>query len=253
MKKVLFALFIIALSMSSNEVSAQKFFDKLSKAIDKTSTVIDNVLGADTETTQPVAQPTANTSDGVVINGVTWATANVAAPGKFAATPRDEGMYYQFGIKVGWCSGGPGKDEGGVTPTPASAKWGGVNGRDWSVQNDPCPDGWRVPTRAELTKLTDAAKVKYERETDEGGGRVIGIFTDIQTGHSIVMPAYQRVEMDGWLSWGDYGGYWSSTAYTQKQYHAYQLNPNYGSYDKPGAAVYENYSYYGYYVRCVKK
>ena len=33
---------------------------------------------------------------GVVINGVKWATRNVAAPGKFATSPEDAGMFYQW-------------------------------------------------------------------------------------------------------------------------------------------------------------
>ena len=41
------------------------------------------------------------TDVGVSIIGVTWATRNVDAPGKFAATPEDPGMFYQWNRKVG--------------------------------------------------------------------------------------------------------------------------------------------------------
>jgi len=37
--------------------------------------------------------------EGVVINGVKWATRNVAAPGTFAANPQDAGMFYQWNRK----------------------------------------------------------------------------------------------------------------------------------------------------------
>ena len=39
---------------------------------------------------------------GVEINGVTWATRNVDAPGTFAAKPEDMGMFYQWNSKVSW-------------------------------------------------------------------------------------------------------------------------------------------------------
>jgi len=38
---------------------------------------------------------------GVVINGVTWATRNVDAPGTFVANTKDAGMFYQWNSKVG--------------------------------------------------------------------------------------------------------------------------------------------------------
>ena len=47
--------------------------------------------------TTPIAAPT----DGVVINGVRWATRNVDKPGTFAANPEDAGMLYQWNRKVG--------------------------------------------------------------------------------------------------------------------------------------------------------
>ena len=40
--------------------------------------------------------------EGVIINGVKWATRNVATLGTFAAKPEDAGMFYQWGHKIGW-------------------------------------------------------------------------------------------------------------------------------------------------------
>lgn len=45
-----------------------------------------------------------NSVDGVVINGVRWATCNVAAPGQFATNPEDAGMFYQWDDTIGWSS-----------------------------------------------------------------------------------------------------------------------------------------------------
>jgi len=44
--------------------------------------------------------------DGVLINGVMWATCNVDSPGTFASQPY-EGMFYQWSRKIGWSSTNP--------------------------------------------------------------------------------------------------------------------------------------------------
>ena len=43
---------------------------------------------------------------GVRINGIVWATRNVAAPGTFVAKPEDAGMFYQWNRKVAWAPTG---------------------------------------------------------------------------------------------------------------------------------------------------
>jgi len=40
--------------------------------------------------------------EGVVINGVKWATRNVDRPNTFAETPESAGMFYQWNDKIGW-------------------------------------------------------------------------------------------------------------------------------------------------------
>lgn len=58
--------------------------------------------------------------EGVVINGVTWATHNVGAPGEFVAEPEDFGNYYTFKQAL-----------------------------------NACPEGWRMPTLEESVGLAD--------------------------------------------------------------------------------------------------
>ena len=88
--------------------------------------------------------------EGVTINSVTWATRNVGAPGKFATKPDDPGMFYQFNRKVGWSATNP------RTSSPSGRSWTYSPGTTaWSSANDPCPDGWRVPSWEELRRLTD--------------------------------------------------------------------------------------------------
>lgn len=80
---------------------------------------------------------------GVLINGIVWATRNVASPGNFTTRPEDTGWFYQWNRKKGWLATG---DVTGWNSSPAS-------GDVWSSANDPCPEGWRLPTKDELNKL----------------------------------------------------------------------------------------------------
>ena len=90
--------------------------------------------------------------NGVLINGVVWATRNVASPGTFAQNPHDVGMYYQWNRRIGWSSTYPMVNSDGGTTWNNSIP----TGTAWYAQNDPCPAGWRVPTQQELQSLIDA-------------------------------------------------------------------------------------------------
>ena len=92
-------------------------------------------------------EPYISTSlDGVVINGVRWATRNVDAPGTFAASPQSTGMFFQWNRPTGWAA------TGNVTGWDNSAPIGTY----WTRANDPCPPGWRVPTKQEFISLSEA-------------------------------------------------------------------------------------------------
>ena len=153
---------------------------------------------------------TATVSDdinGVVINGVRWATRNVGAPGTFAARPENHGMFYQWNRKIGWSS----KDRGiigsnGVTEWDSSIPTGAT----WEKSNDPSPTGWRLPTTDEIQKLLDSEKVKSEAIYLNGieGSK----FTDKTTGNTLFLP-YACILNDNTLSNGfisGTGAYWSS-------------------------------------------
>ena len=88
---------------------------------------------------------------GVVINGIRWATRNVASFGFFALTSECSGMFYQWGRREGWSSEFPGF---GV-PVPG---WNPdyVGGWVWNIDDDPCPEGWRIPTRDQFELLIEA-------------------------------------------------------------------------------------------------
>ena len=78
-----------------------------------------------------------NISSGVVINGVRWATRNVDSPGTFTDAPESFGSHFQW-------NRGEWQDYWGNFVT------------EWTRENDPCPQGWRVPTSNELHSLINS-------------------------------------------------------------------------------------------------
>jgi len=135
--------------------------------------------------------------EGVVINGVKWATRNVDAPGTFAAKPEDTGMFYQYNRNIAWATAGevPGWD----TYLP--------EGIVWEKANDPSPAGWRVPTFDEIKTLLVLDKVDNEWTTENG---INGCkFTDKSTGNSIFLPAAGfRFYLGTLTHQGTFGYYW---------------------------------------------
>ena len=138
------------------------------------------------------------TDSGVIINGVKWATRNVAAPGTFAVNPEDAGMFYQWDFKMAF----PATGTVSLWPQSYSTR------NTWEKFNDPSPDGWHIPTLEECIKLRDKEKVTTEWTTLNGvNGRR---FADIATGHSIFLPATGW--RGGWYGMiylpGEVGSYW---------------------------------------------
>jgi len=112
---------------------------------------------------------------GVVINGVRWATRNVGAQGTFASSPCDYGGYYS------------------------------MNEAEYI-----CPVGWRLPTLAEQKTLIDVNKVTFEWTYQNGvaGGK----FTDKDTNNTLFLPATGTCDYTGMISnIGSLARYRSST------------------------------------------
>jgi uncharacterized protein (TIGR02145 family) len=139
----------------------------------------------------------------VKINGVKWAKFNVDMPGTFAANPEDAGMFYQWNRKVGWSSTDPMINSNGGTIWDDT----GSEGDSWEKANDPCPTGWRVPTKEELQSLVDADS--QWTMVNDVNGRIFG--SDDQT---LFMPAagHRCIHLGGNLHYVDTTGYyWSSS------------------------------------------
>ncbi|MCL2327130.1 MAG: fibrobacter succinogenes major paralogous domain-containing protein [Bacteroidetes bacterium] len=165
----------------------------------------------------------------VVINGVKWAPCNVDTPGTFAASPESAGKFYQWNCRKAWAA------TGYVSGWDSSTS----SGTTWEKANDPCPAGWRVPTRTELQSLVSTT---YTWTTKNGvPGREFG-----SGRNSLFIPAagYRLFNTGELRATGVFGAYWSSTPHDETL--AYDV------YFPEGNAV-EGRSgrSYGYSVRCV--
>jgi uncharacterized protein (TIGR02145 family) len=138
--------------------------------------------------------------EGVVINGVKWATRNVDTFGTFATKPENAGMIYQWNHKAAWPT--TGDIISWYTIPPKSTAW--------AKANDPSPAGWRIPTFGEINTLLDANKVSNEWiAINNVNGRK---FTDKVSGKSIFLPAVGFRDDNGMLLWaGSNGHYWSTS------------------------------------------
>ena len=180
---------------------------------------------------------------GVVINGVCWAECNVDEPGTFAATPLSYGMLYTWNQKKAW-----------PLETQDTWGWSGEHFYEWTVDNDPCPSGWRVPTIEEFQKLLDRSKVTrtyFDIDTPEvqpTGFRFIGgwKFTDNYSGNSISLVQAGMIQSDGdYTKHAATSGYWTRSLRPNRFYRYYIcMFPL--SFEIAGTASYEAMS-----VRCV--
>ena len=230
MKKIIIltCIIIMALSLHSQEVRTLS----LIKNGDVKELVIS---GIDWITFSNFSVP--NTPEGVLINGVVWATCNVDMPGNFASQPNEAGMFYQWNRNIGWSSADPMVNSNGGTVWNSSVP----TGNSWETANNPCPTGWRLPTMAEQQSLVNSDS--FWGKLDGVSGRFFG------TGEQKVFfpAAGYRSGYYGDLSYVNYYGYyWSGEPHSE--------------YNDQAFSIYfqNNYTYadyrtrtYGCSVRCV--
>jgi len=153
---------------------------------------------------------------GITINGVTWATRNVDAPGQFAAKPQDAGMFYQWNRSKAW------PVSGSVTDWPVTP----ASGTTWEAANDPCPDGWRVPTKTEIESLL-AVSVPQKL------GKIAGVagFYLGSAPNRIFLPAVGFRFSNGNLNSAGWSGFWSSTSASSNEAWIFSISIDFQSID----------------------
>jgi len=175
---------------------------------------------------------TATTDEGVVINGIRWATRNVDAPGTFAPYPESSGMFFQWNRKKGWSATDEVTDWNSSIPT----------GTEWYAENDPCPPGWRVPTETELRSLNRAGSTWTSDWHDTGvNGRIFGTYP-----YQIFLPAigFRNASTGEHLN-RTRGFYWSSTQVSTSAWHS-----DFGS---GSSSMFHYARHNGFPIRCVAK
>lgn len=122
----------------------------------------------------------------------------------------------------------------------------GTDSNPVKTENDPCPEGWRVPTYAELDELNN----NYSSWTTDDNGRS-GIWFSGPNSYTASVPqvffpaAGARRYDNGFANTHDYGYYWSSSP---DSYGAYSL-----FFMTVGAEVFSNNRADGLSVRCVQE
>ncbi len=186
---------------------------------------------------------------GVLINGVIWARHNMSTPGNFVLKPDNFGMFYQWNSKTAWASAGS-----LPVSSPAGATWSSAirPGSSWEWDNDPCPEGWYVPTLDKFKTLCEKDKVTAEWTTlnSKNGFK----FTDNSNGNSIFLPAagYRTYQSGTLRDSGDLGYYWSATKsaiyFSYNMY--FRLDPDIGPIVNP---EFTEYNSSGFSIRCIAK
>ena len=124
----------------------------------------------------------------------------------------------------------------------------GTESKPVKTEYDPCPDGWRVPTYAELSELSKNHS-SWTSENGQSGYWFSGASSYTETVPQIFFPAAgDRDLYDGDAgNRGGRGRYWSSRPGDNFSYYTYLLS--FGSSD---VSMYINLRADGYSVRCVQ-
>ena len=188
-----------------------------------------------------VARLCITTDEGVTINGIRWATRNVDMPGTFAENPEDAGMFFQWNRRVGWSSTYSLVNSDGGTVWDNTTPEGTI----WERENDPCPPGWRVPTRWELQTLFDAGSEWTAQ--NEVNGRLFGSYPN-----QIFLPAVGRIFFNGVLNGANVMGHYSSSTLRSVLSGVYNLR--FSSSDSPFNTTVSAWGMHAgtYSIRCVE-
>ena len=221
-----------------------------------------------------------NHGPGVAIGMAVWAPVNCgyeAATADYKGYPY--GKLYQWGRKYGQGydsndASTPELSEGGVSLKGGQSKsnenvfftcpdspydwlysknnalWNsGTEESPVKTEYDPCPDGWRVPTYAELSELYGNRSSWTQNDLGQSGYWFSGPSSYSSEAAQVFFPAagYRGYSTGDAFNRGFYGYYWSSRPYNYDRNFAYRLY----FYDGD-ASMYSYARASGYSVRCVQ-
>lgn len=212
---------------------------------------------------------------GIAIGSVVWAPVNCgyeAANGDYKGYPY--GKLYQWSRKYG--QGYDDKDAttpilvaGPVDPAVGNSKenadkfytvkedpldWSSVYGNMWvdsngeKTENDPCPDGWRVPTSSELESLKANSSSWTTDSKGQKGFYFSGEYTYIPGAPKVFLPAAGYRQSSGSAGYRNIeGNYWSSNAFYYEDSYYLVFSSNYY------IGINNYYNSLGASVRCVQE
>ena len=163
------------------------------------------------------------------INGTSKSTGATIATGKvtFAKAVQTPATFYTYGS---------GNNDWASPNNYTSKNWNDISESDGKTFFDPCPEGWRLPTKAEYSNFSTTT---FTWDATNSGRTYNGNWFP---------AAGYRLSDDGSMSnVGSYGNYWSASPFSEN--YGYYLNVGSGS-------VYPAYSYNranGFSVRCVQE
>jgi uncharacterized protein (TIGR02145 family) len=164
----------------------------------------------------------------VLVGSLYWAKSNLSGNNTFATNEYDYGAYFLYGSSTAYSY------SGGTTPPSSNSA------TSWPTANDPCPDGWHVPTLDEYQAMLNAATAK----TWTTSGSINGMRYTVPNG-TLFLPAAGYRSSGGADHQGMAGYYWSSTFIGSDGRCLYIYSGNTGSMNN-------GTTYGGYSVRCVR-
>lgn len=163
------------------------------------------------------------------INGTSKSTGATIATGKvtFAKAVQTPATFYTYGS---------GNNDWASPNNYTSKNWNDISESDGKTFFDPCPEGWRLPTKAEYSNFSTTT---FTWDATNSGRTY--------NGNWFPAAGYRDSDDGGMSLVGSYGYYWSASPYSE----------NYGYYLLfYSGYVYPAYNYrraYGFSVRCVQE
>ena len=215
-------------------------------AIDNGTAIVIAKAGTRTQTCKVTVKYDPTIDKGVTIkgiNGIKWATRNVDKPGQFAA-PGTKGMFYQWNRDIGWST------SGSMVASDGSS-WDNTYSTDgiWTISNNVCPNGWRIPTVGEWKSFlkSDNRWEKGDSENNKSDGRLFG-----SGENTVFLPAagYRDGDDGALLKGGDTDGYYWTDSGRYNDNEAFNIHFNNAA--KADTTISIQRKKNGFSVRCVK-